>query len=373
VKKVLFISNMSEKITNFSIPLIEAAQSLGYEFHMAANFSKFDDDASKYNVFIHHIDIERNPFNPKNLRAYRQTLNLIRKEKIEVIHCNTPIGGVLGRLCGTRAKVPVIIYTAHGFHFYEGAPLINLTVLKWAEYFMARMTDVIITITKEDYKAAQRMKLRKDGQVFYVPGVGIDIDTIEDTKVDRRAKRSELGIREKDFVVIAVGRLERNKNVENMIRATAETDDNVRLLLCGEGEQRRYLEALAEDLGIAHRVVFAGFRNDVPQLLKISDAYLLISYREGLSRSLMEAMAAGLPCVVSDIRGNVDLIDHGLGGYLLSPNNVVEIAKAINSLVNDTQLCERMGRINREKVQSFSIEVVKTRMKEIYKLLLLEN
>ena len=144
MKKILFISNISNRITNFSLPSIYAAKNLGYEFHMAANYSNFNDEPEKYDVKLHHIDLDRNPFSKQNIIAYKQMLELIEKEKFDVIHCNTPIGGVLGRLCGKKADVPKVIYTAHGFHFYKGAPLINRTIFKWAEMWMARYTDAIL-------------------------------------------------------------------------------------------------------------------------------------------------------------------------------------------------------------------------------------
>ena len=188
--KILFISNISNKITNFDIQSMIAGQGLGYEFHMAANYSNFRDDISKYNVKIHHIDIKRNPFNIKNIKAYKQMLDLIKKEKFDVIHCNTPIGGALGRLCGTKAGVKTIIYTVHGFHFYKGAPLINRTLYKWAEIWMAKYTGAIITMNKEDFEAAKELKLRDGKQnYFFVNGVGIDIDKFRNIKIDREKKK----------------------------------------------------------------------------------------------------------------------------------------------------------------------------------------
>lgn len=366
MKKILFISNISNRITNFAIPSIIAGQSLGYEFHMAANYYNFTDDPSKYNVKIHHIDIERNPFNIKNIKAYKQMLHLIKKEKFDVIHCNTPMGGVLGRICGTKVGVKTIIYTAHGFHFYKGAPLINRTLYKWAEMYLARKTDAIITINKEDYEAAKLMKLRDNGKVYYIPGVGIDVDKIRQIEVDRSKKRAEFGIKDNNFVITAVGRLEKNKNVENMIRAVAKTKNNINLLLCGDGEQADYLKRLAKELNVEDRVIFAGFRDDVFEILKASDAYMLISYREGLSRSLMEAMATGLPCIVSKIRGNVDLIEDGIGGYLVDPNDIDKIAFAINKIAKDKNLRIKMRQVNLKKIQSCSIENIQSQMARIY-------
>jgi len=225
MKKMLFISNISNQITNFSIPSIEAAHLLGYEFHMAANYSGFTGDASKYNVILHHIDLVRNPFSFKNIKAFKQMLALLKRERFDVIHCNTPIGGILGRLCGKIAKVPKVIYTAHGFHFYKGAPFINCTVYKWAEMWMAHYTNVILTINKEDYEAAQKFKLRKGGKVYYIPGVGVGTKNYQPKGINKQKYRKKLGIPLSATVVVSVGDLNKNKNHEVVIKALAKLND----------------------------------------------------------------------------------------------------------------------------------------------------
>lgn len=367
MKKMLFISNGGKKITNFSIPSIMAAQKLGYEFHMAANFSKFEDDASKYNVKIHHIDLDRNPLNLKNIRAYKQMLYLIKKEKFEVIHCNTPVGGILGRLCGNKAKVPKIIYTAHGFHFYKGAPLINRTVFKWAEMWLARYTDVIITINQEDYQTAQKFKLHKSGKIYYIPGVGVDTSLISEAKPKREEIINQIGANKDSILLISIGELNKNKNNEVIIKALGKLKDHkIHYLLCGIGHRKDELYSLARECGLEDNVHFLGYRSDIPELLKSCDIFVMPSYREGLSRSLMEAMSAGLPCIVSRIRGNVDLILEGKGGFLHDPNDIEKLTKVINILVEDHSLRYDMGINNFERVRKFDIENVKEEINTIY-------
>lgn len=366
MKKILFISNGSTKVDNFTIPSIEASQSLGYEFHSAGNYTGYIDDESKYNMIIHHIDLVRYPFNPKNILAYKQMLSLMEEEKFDVIHCNTPIGGVLGRFCGKKVKVPKIIYQVHGFHFYKGAPLVNRMVFKWAEMWMAHYTDAIVTINEEDYKAAKGMRLRNNGMVYYIPGVGVETSLIKDAWVYRDKKGLELGIKDDEFVITAVGRLEKNKNVDNMIKAVAKCRNKVKLLLCGIGKEEDNLKKLVKDLNIMDRVTFLGFRKDIYEILKISHGYMLTSYREGLSRSLMEAMSAGLPCIVSKIRGNVDLIENGEGGYLCEPDDVEGLTEAIDLIAGNREMGRIMGSNNLEVIKKYDIENVKKEMKEIY-------
>ena len=367
MKKMLFISNISNRITNFSIPSIIAAQSLGYEFHMAANYSEFKDDPSKYNVKIHHIDIARNPFDLRNIKAYNQMLELIKIEKFDVIHCNTPIGGVLGRLCGKKAKVPKIIYTAHGFHFYKGAPFINRTLFKWAEMWMARFTDVIITINQEDYEAAQEFELKKNGKVYYVPGVGVDTSNIKQAKSKRDEILNIIKADNDSIVLISVGELNKNKNNKVIIKALHKLNNpKIHYLLCGIGDKRDELHALVKNYGLEKNVHFLGYRTDVPELLKSCDIFVMPSFREGLSRSLMEAMSAGLPCIVSRIRGNIDLIQDGSGGFLCNPDDIEGFAKAINKLAVDEDLRKAMKFNNLKRIKNYDVENVINMIKTIY-------
>jgi glycosyltransferase involved in cell wall biosynthesis len=371
-KSFLFISNISNRITNFTLPSIIASQNLGYNFHFAANCTHFKDDPEKYGITIHHVDIARNPFNPKNIVAYFQLLKLIRKERIDVIHCNTPVGGLLGRLCGARAKVRKIIYTAHGFHFYNGSPLVNRTVFKFVELWLARYTDALITINSEDYSFAQRMNLRNNGNAYYIPGVGVDTSSIGFIEGKRDILCKELGLNNDVYFIISIGELNRNKNNHVIIHALGLiNNEKIHYLLCGVGDERKHLEVLAKSYGILDRIHFLGYRNDIPQLLKSVDLFVLPSFREGLSRSLMEAMSAGLPCIVSNIRGNLDLIDNDSGGFLCDAQDTSAFALKIEKLINDTGLSERMGKYNLEKVKKYDISNVKTELKGIYQEVLI--
>lgn len=369
MKKILFISNVTNKITNFSLPSIIVSQSLGYEFHLAANLSNFNDNPSKYNIVTHHIDLCRNPLNFKNIKAYKQLLTLIEKERFEVIHCNTPIGGILGRLCGKKAKVPKIIYTVHGFHFYKGAPFVNRTLFKWIEKWLAHYTDAIITINKEDFEAAQQFSLRKEGNVYYVPGVGVDTSLIKDVNSKRNEVLQEIGANKNSILIISVGELNKNKNNRVIIEALEILKNpNIHYLLCGIGDKKDELIQLSNKFKIENNIHFLGYRNDIPELLKSCDIFVMPSYREGLSRSIMEAMSAGIPCVVSKIRGNVDLIEEGKGGFLREPDDIDGFAQAISIISVDKDLREKMGKYNIEIVKYFDVENVIKEINKIYQI-----
>lgn len=367
MKKILFISNITNKITNYTKSSILISQSLGYDFHLASNLSNFSDDVSKYNITVHHIDINRFPFHINNIKAYLQMLSLMKKEKFDLIHCNTPIGGVLGRLCGYKAKIPVIIYTAHGFHFYKGASLLNKTLYKWAEKWMSKFTDVIITINREDYLSAQKFKLRNNGKVYYVPGVGIDTEIINKAVSIREDINRQIGTNNESCLIISVGELNKNKNNKIIIKVLGKINNpNIHYLICGTGNKQKQLLILSKKYHIQNNIHFMGYRTDVPNLLKSCDIFALPSYREGLSRSLMEAMGCGLPCIVSNIRGNIDLIMENKGGYLCNCDNKEDYRRAIYNLYIDNQLRKNMGYYNMEYVKIFDSKNVERIVKNIY-------
>ncbi|MCM3633966.1 glycosyltransferase family 4 protein [Paenibacillus camelliae] len=367
MKKMLFISNITKRITNFTLPSIEACKELGYEFHLASNLSEFKDDVQKYNIKLHHLDLERNPFRKQNIIAFKQLLKLIKKEKFDIIHCNTPIGGMLGRICGRLSKTPKIIYTAHGFHFYKGSSLLNSTLFKWAEMAMARYTNILITINTEDYKAASKFKLKDGGEVYHVPGVGINTSAIKNEITKRDTLLNSIKADDDSIVLMSVGELNKNKNNEIIVRALGEIkNQKIHYILCGVGDKKEHLIDLSKNYNIEKNVHFLGYRDDIAKLLKSCDIFVMPSYREGLSRAIMEAMSAGLPCIVSNIRGNVDLIRDGKGGFLCDPNNVQDFKVAIEKLCNNSTLRSDMGNYNLFEVEKYDFENIRKEIKKIY-------
>ena len=376
-KKFLYILNVAPRVNNFSYTSMFAAQETEMEFHIAGHWSYTSPkemwaDEERYGIKIHQIDFIRTPYHPGNIKAYLQLKELVKKEKYDVIHCNTPIGGILGRIVGTLCKTKKVIYQAHGFHFYKGAPLVNWLLYYPVEKWLARYTDALITINREDYELAKRkMKLRNGGKVYYVPGVGIDSKKFSNAMLDKWTKRRELGIPGDAVLLLSVGELNNNKNHETVIRAIA--DVNVYYIIAGMGELHQYLENLIDTQNLHERVKLLGFRNDVKELYEAADIFVFPSFREGLSVAVMEAMASGLPCVASRIRGNTDLLENTNGGFLCDPHDVLDFAEKINILASDTQLREAMGSSNRLVIQKFSTETVIQEMQNIYAAELLGN
>lgn len=346
-----------------------AALDLGYEVYVGMSRDNPEQLTCDLNIKFYDEHIYRNVFAVKdNYKAFKNLMALLKTGDFEVIHCNTPIGGVIGRLCGKIAKVPKVIYTAHGFHFHKKASLINKTLFKWIEMFMAHYTDAIITINKEDFEAARKFKLRNCGNIYYVPGVGIDTAAINEAKEKRAELLKEIGADNDSFLIISVGDLNKNKNCKVIIKALKILNNSdIHYILCGTGEKKQDLFSLVKKNNLGANVHFLGYRQDVPRLLKSCDIFAITSYREGLSRSMMEAMAAGLPCVASAIRGNVDLIENGKGGFLCDPDDVYGFAKAISDISASKEIRKNMGEINLQKIKEYDVKNVYAIIKEIYK------
>ena len=377
MSKILFISNISNRISSFVTASISAAHNLNIDFYQASNWqsaakTQISADEKEYDIKIKSVLISRNPFATMNLTAYKELVKLINQEKIDYIHCNTPVGGLLGRLAGKKCKVKKVIYQAHGFHFYKGAPLKNWLLYYPVEKRLARYTDALITINREDYELAKRkMRLRNGGKVYYVPGVGVDLEKFSKTTIDKKAKRRELGIPEDAVLLLSVGELNHNKNHETVIRAIA--DMNVYYIIAGQGELHQHLEDLIDSLNLRDRVKLLGFSRDVKELYEAADIFVFPSFREGLSVSVMEAMASGLPCVASKIRGNTDLLENTGGGFLRDPHDASDFAEKIERLAADVELRKKMGRANLMTIQKFSTEAVIKEMQNIYATELLVN
>lgn len=368
-KKILFVATVVKThILQFHIPYLKMLKEMGWETAVAArnDFEHPDDCAIPYCDTYYPISFGRDPLSRDNPRAYRDLKKLIDSQHFDVIHCHTPVAACLARLAArdARKKGCKVIYTAHGYHFFKGAPLASWLLLFPAEWICSFFTDVLITINKEDYAFSKKHMHPK--RLEYVPGVGVDLSRFQNKKAGRSAKRAELGLRDEDFVLLSVAEMTKNKNHKMMLEAMELLKDpKVRLICAGRGQELENNWQLCQRLGLEDRVQFLGYRSDVPDLYGASDAFLFVSFREGLSLSLMEAMSSGLPSIVTPIRGNTDLIDDGKQG-LYAQLNPQSIAKAIETLAADPALCARLGESAKEKVQDFSLDKVSEQMKEIY-------
>ncbi len=361
---------MIEQFNKNNILILEE---MGYEVHVAGNFregnpvsderlEQFKEWLSQHNGKWFHIPSTRKTTDRKNISAYKQVVDLIREYKYKFIHCHTPIGSVIARCAAHKTNTP-IIYTAHGFHFYKGAPLKNWLVYYPVEKFFSRWTDVLVLINQEDYKRAERKFKAKN--IYYVPGVGIDIEQYKKC-AENCDIRDEFNIPAKAKVILSVGEVNKNKNHKLGIASISKlNDDSVYYIICGQGKMIEENRKLAKTLGFENRVIFAGYRSDVQRFYNSADIFLFPSLREGLSVSMMEAMAMGIPIICNSIRGNTDLIDDGINGVLIN-NTVEEVVKAIKLLLHNSSLRESISMAEREKIEQFGLDNVMDKMRNIY-------
>lgn len=372
MKKVLFVATVVKThIMEFHIPYLKMFKEMGWETAVAArnDYENPADCVIPYCDTYYNIPFERNPLKPGNLKAYKELKHIIDEGEYDIIHCHTPVGAMLTRLAAKQARKQgtKVFYTAHGFHFYKGAPAINWILYYPVEKWLSRYTDVLITINKEDY---ERAKTFKAGKVCYVPGVGIDLKKFNVGYVNKEQKRKEIGVSADDFVLLSVGELIPRKNHEVVIRALSvlkqlDKLNHIEYVICGRGAYETDLKKLAEGLDVADHVHFLGYRNDISEICNCADLFVFMSHQEGLPVALMEAMACGLPAVCSNIRGNTDLIEDGVTG-LLANNTPEEVAESISEMKSDTALRNRVASAALQKIKQFDLSSVEDEMSKIY-------
>ncbi len=372
MKKVLFVATVVKThIMEFHIPYLKMFKEMGWETAVAArnDYENPADCVIPYCDTYYNIPFERNPLKSGNLKAYKELKHIIDEGEYDIIHCHTPVGAMLTRLAAKQARKQgtKVFYTAHGFHFYKGAPAINWILYYPVEKWLSRYTDVLITINKEDY---ERAKTFKAGKVCYVPGVGIDLKKFNVGYVNKEQKRKEIGVSADDFVLLSVGELIPRKNHEVVIRALSvlkqlDKLNHIEYVICGRGAYETDLKKLAEGLDVADHVHFLGYRNDISEICNCADLFVFMSHQEGLPVALMEAMACGLPAVCSNIRGNTDLIEDGVTG-LLANNTPEEVAESISEMKSDTALRNRVASAALQKIKQFDLSSVEDEMSKIY-------
>lgn len=373
-RKVLILATVASMIEQFNMNNIDILQNLNYEVHIACNFyngSNLSDERTKSfikelesrNVVYYQIDFARNPFNViSNLKAMKQLIKIFKDNKYEFMHCHAPVASFIGRILA-KYFVAKSIYTAHGFHFYKGAPLQNWLLYYPVEWLLSYFTDVLITINTEDYELAKHHMHAK--KLEYLPGVGIDVEKFADTEIDKKAKRRELGIPEGCKLLLSVGELNKNKNHQVIIKAISELNDpSIHYAICGKGELYNYLIKLAKSLNIENQIHLLGSRSDIPEILKCADLFVHPSMREGLPVAVMEAISSGLMCMTSNVRGCKELMQDIFDGKnLVAINNTHTWMKALKECMNQNFICAEIGL---KKIKKYDIKNVNEQLITIY-------
>lgn len=369
--KILFVATVVKThILEFHIPYLKMLKAMGWETAVAAR-NDFEDPADcviPYCDKYFDIPFVRNPFKPGNQKAYKALKKIIDEGGYDIVHCHTPVGAVIGRWAArlARKKGTKVFYTAHGFHFYKGAPLLNWLLYYPVEKFLARKTDVIVTITREDYKRAQKFKA---GKVAYTPGVGVDTGRFSIADESRGLDfKVSLGIPADAKVLLSVGEFTPNKN-HKLVLQTLPSIPDVYYVLCGRGELMEQLKSMAVALGVSDRTIFTGYRTDVEEFYNMADIFVFPSFREGLPVALMEAMASSLVCVASHNRGTNDLMPES--NLLFSPKSVIELKDKLNMALTEDMSAEVEN--NKKHLKDFDINNTLSIMRSLYEEAALEK
>lgn len=373
--KMLMLASVPSMIGAFNMDNIDILMDKGYEIHVACDFrdrSVWSDekirelvrDLKKMGVICHQIDFTRNPVNFKrHIKACKQLRKLLRKEKFDFVHCHAPIASIITRYVAKKENCKVI-YTAHGFHFYKGAPIQNWIFYPIEKYF-SKYTDILVTINDGDYEiAATKFKAKK---VYKIPGVGLDNEAIHKHFIEKEEKRKQLGIPTDAFVILSVGNLYHVKNQDVIIKAVAKINDkNVYYLIAGDGEKRDVYQKMIQEYGMEDNIILLGYREDVSELCYAADLFAHPSKREGLGMAPLEAMAAGLPILTSNVGGINSYSVNGKTGYKFAPDDVDGFVRGIQKLKNSPKLMKKMGRHNIKEAEKFDISVTRKKMSDIY-------
>ncbi len=370
-KKVLLTATVQSHICQFHKPLMKLLKDNGYEVHIAARDNLAEKNGLKieYADKVFNIPFDRSPFSFKNITAYKELTKVLEQNDYDIIHTNTPMGGVVTRLAANKYRKKngtKVFYTAHGFHFYKGAPKKNWLIYYPIEKAMSHFTDKLITITNEDYKLAED---KFNCNVYHIHGVGANSEkfyVMSDSERDEL--RSQLGFSWNSPIILNVGELLPNKNQKAAIIAMkkiTETIPDCKLIIAGNGSEHDNLESLIKELKLENNVELIGYTTELYKYMNICNVLVACSFREGLPLNLMEAMLCAKPIVASNNRGHRELVKNGKNGYLVDPSDTDAYAEKIISVLQST---EEFSENALKYVEPFKDTSVLNELKALYEL-----
>lgn len=361
--KILQVTTVASTLNAFLLPFAQAFKEQGWVVDAAAeNIEKFPLVIKQHNQCF-NINFSRNPKRiGKIYESFISIRKLIKEQKYDVVHVHTPIAAFLTRIASIGIKGTKVFYTAHGFHYVKGNPLLKNVIFFTLEKLAGYFTEHLFVINKDDYQLAKKFKFVKEKNLTFIRGIGVSTNQYHFQQSVRDKIRSELNDDSNDLVLLQIAELNKNKNHKVVIGAIANLRKEnkslpFKLFIIGTGSEEERLKHLVEKLGLQDYVNFLGYRRDVPDLLCAADAVVLSSLREGLPRCLLEAMCLKLPIVASNIRGCRDLLEGG-AGILVDPDDINGWEIALTSLLISDKRSD-MGRKGYAMVNNeYSLESV---------------
>lgn len=354
---------------------IEALQELGYQVELLANFDngegpeehnqKYNNECTANGIVTHSIPFERHSLSG-SLKCMSQVKNLLKEGKYDIVHAHTETGGLILRLATGVKGNSRFFYTPHGMSFWEGSSLKSQLVYRPLERWICSAMDMNLGMNQEEVDVLRKWNSKT---AAYVHGIGLNLDRFQQEGRPITDVRSEFDVSDCDKMIVSVGELDDNKNHATVIKSLSLLEKrNFKYVICGVGPNREKLLKLAEDADMKEKVILAGYRSDIPNILHAADLFVFPSFHEGLPVSALEAMACGLPVICSKIRGNVDIVKNGVNGFLFEPEDDTTLVLQIKRLINNQELALRFGEKNKLIVRDFSQKAVVEELKNIYTL-----
>jgi len=369
IKRVLLIATVQSHIGQFHKPLMKMLKESGWEIHVAArdNLAEKDGLELEYPDRVFDVPFQRSPFDKRNIKAFREIKKILAENHYDIIHCNTPVGGIIGRIAGNKYRKAgtLVFYTAHGFHFYKGSPKINWIIYYPVEKWLSRFTDKLITINKEDYELARK---KFHCAVYHIHSVGANSAKFHPISAEEQEKqKKELGLEGR--ILVNVGELLPNKNQKTAVMAMKRVSQrmpDVKLLIAGNGPEKDNLEILVRQQGLEHHVKLLGYTTKLEKYLQVCDLEVACSIREGLGLNVIEAMLCGKTVVASVNRGHREMVRDKWNGRLVDSEDAAAFADAIIEVLSDSELKNTMESRCIEFAKRYSDLQVEKELKLIY-------
>jgi len=373
--KVLQVAAIDTTVHFLLKPLLERLRKEGYNVHVACSPGPRLLKLEKQGYFVHPVPIARKVAPLSNVQSLWRLYRLMRRERFDIVHVHTPVAAALGRIAAKLARVPMVVYTAHGFYFHELMSRWKRRLIISIERALGqRCTDLLLTQSAEDADTAVREKIVAKERVVWI---GNGVDPQKFVRPPSETLRTKLGFTSENRVIGFIGRLVREKGVVELFEAmtrVATQFPKARLLVVGDtlkSDRDTHAIARLNRIITSERlddvVKFTGFRDDTPDLLAIMDVFVLPSHREGMPRAILEAMAAGRPVIATNIRGCREEVIHDVTGLLVDVGDSEALAEAVIKVLSDEGLALRMGQAGRKRVEEeFDEEIVLQRQLDVY-------
>lgn len=344
--RIAYIITRSDSIGGAHVHVRDLAQAmigLGHDVCvLVGGQGPFTEELEAKGIPYYSIEHLVRPINPYNdLLALKELCTVLRKVKPDLISTHSSKAGWLGRVAGKILGIPTL-FTAHGWAFTEGVPALERYIYLLAEKMAAPLATKIITVSEYDRRLALKYRVASAEKIITVHNGMPDVSPLLRAKPDKEPPK-----------LIMVARFEPPKDHFTLFKALAQLKDlKWELDLVGDGPLRREAEKMVSNLGLKDRVRFLGSRKDVPELLAQAQIFLLISKWEGLPRSIIEAMRAGLPVIASDVGGVRELVVENETGFLIPIENVGMLVQRMRFLLVNSRDRMRMGDKARKRYET---------------------